>query len=96
MIGLASRRPPRSASRPAEDRLDPEQELARAERLHDVVVGADLEADDAVDLLALRGEHDHRQRAIVSPSRRSRRQTSSAGDVREHDVEQDEVRAAGA
>ena len=38
------------------------QELAHAERLHHVVVGAELEADDAVDLLALRRQHHDRER----------------------------------
>ena len=35
-------------------------ELARGEGLGDVVVGAELEAEDAVDLVAARGEHDDR------------------------------------
>ena len=44
----------------AEDRLDPRGELARRERLRDVVVGAELEADDPVGLLVAGGQHDHR------------------------------------
>ena len=40
-----------------------QHQLAHAEGLRDVVVRADFEADDAVDLLAARGQHDHRQRA---------------------------------
>jgi hypothetical protein len=39
---------------------DPGKQLARAEGLGEVVVGAELEAEDAVDLLALGGEHDDR------------------------------------
>ena len=35
---------------PPEDRPDPRRQLAQAERLGDVVVGAELEADDLVDL----------------------------------------------
>ena len=46
---------------PAQHRLDPQHQLARRERLGDVVVGADLEAGDAVLVLAERGQHDHRQ-----------------------------------
>ena len=34
--------------------------LAGAERLHDVVVGAELEPDDPVGLFSARGEHDDR------------------------------------
>src|SRR6185295_18371177 len=37
--------------RAAEDRLDARDELARVERLREVVVGADLEPDDLVDVL---------------------------------------------
>src|SRR5579862_2044962 len=42
-------------------RLHPLQQQALAERLVDVVVGAEVEAQDLVDLLVLRGQHDHRQ-----------------------------------
>ena len=37
---------------PAGDGADARQQLAEAERLHQVVVGPELEADDTVDLLA--------------------------------------------
>jgi hypothetical protein len=46
--------------RPAEDRLHPRDELARRERLGQIVVGADLEPDDAIGLLVARGEHEDR------------------------------------
>src|SRR5947208_1402057 len=43
-------------------------ELAQRERLGDVVVGAELEAEDLVDLLGLRREHDDRDgRARAQP-----------------------------
>ena len=45
---------------PAQHRLDPQHQLAGAERLGHVVVGAQLEADDPVGLGAERGQHDHR------------------------------------
>jgi hypothetical protein len=38
----------------------PGQELAESERLDHVVVGAELEADDTIDLLSARGHHDDR------------------------------------
>ena len=62
------------AARAAQDRLDARQQLARAERLGQVVVGAHLQADDAVGLLAARGEHDHRDlglRAQVAAQRQA-------------------------
>ena len=54
----AARRPASSAGPPGapslrrDDRADAREQLAEAERLHHVVVGADLEADHDVDLLA--------------------------------------------
>src|SRR5207237_811778 len=45
---------------PAHDRAQTRQQLSRFERLGQVVVGADLQADDAVHRLAPRGEHQHR------------------------------------
>ena len=50
---------PATRPRPAQERLDARHQLARAEGLGQVVVGTDGEADDPVDLLAPRGEHQH-------------------------------------
>src|SRR5688500_7065068 len=47
----------------AQRRLDAAAELAHRERLGDVVVGADLEAEDLVDLVVLGREHDDRDLA---------------------------------
>src|SRR5437867_325468 len=44
----------------AEDGLDPGDELARVERLRHVVVRADLEPDDLVDVFVTRGQHQDR------------------------------------
>src|SRR5579875_987571 len=53
----------------AEDRLDPGGELARRERLRDVVVRAELEAGDPVRLLVAGGEHhDRHLRAGADPA----------------------------
>ena len=49
--------------RAAQGRLDAGDEHPRAERLGHVVVRAAAQAGDDVVLLALGGEHDHRQRA---------------------------------
>ena len=48
------------ALRPAQQRPHAGHDFARAEGLGDVVVGAELQPDDAVRLLGLGGEHDHR------------------------------------
>lgn len=44
----------------AQDHAHARGQLARRERLDHVVVGTDLEADDAVDLLVSRSQEDHR------------------------------------
>ena len=55
------RRPwPRRARDAAQDDVDPRHQLARAERLRHVVVAADLEAEDAVDLLVARRQEQDR------------------------------------
>ena len=45
----------------AQQRARAGQQLAHAERLGQVVVGADLQAQHAVDLLGPRGEHQDRE-----------------------------------
>ena len=58
-----ARAPRRLAARSAVRRVTARiraTQLAEAERLDDVVVGAELEPDDPVDLLALGGDHDDR------------------------------------
>ena len=45
---------------PPQHRADARQQLAQLERLDHVVVGTDLEADDPVDRVAHRRDHDHR------------------------------------
>ena len=46
--------------RAAQHALHPRHELARVERLRQVVVGADLETDDLVHVLVARGQHQDR------------------------------------
>ena len=56
-----------------ENGVDARDELARIEGLRQIVVGAHFEAQDAIDILALGGEHDDRHRfagAAQSPARR--------------------------
>ena len=74
---------------PAQHGLDPGQQLARRVRLGDVVVGADLQPDDLVDLAVLGGQHDDRHGAALAqlPAH------VDAGQAGQHEVEQDEVGA---
>ena len=46
--------------------LDTRQQLARQRRLGEVVVGTELEADDAVERLAAGREHQHRQCMVAA------------------------------
>ena len=61
----------------------PAYQLLRAERLGDVIVGAQLQAEDAVDLLAACGQHD---------DRRVRGGAQPAGDLQPVDFGQHEVK----
>ena len=75
---------------PAQDGPDPGDELARAERLGQVVVGAELEAEQLVELVVARGEHDDRDGRVAA---------QLAGDVEavepgQAEVEDDEVGVA--
>ena len=72
----------------AQDGLHPGDELARAERLGDVVVGAELEAEDAVDLAVAGGEEQHRHVARGAQSAAH----LEAVDVGQADVEQHDLR----
>ena len=51
-----------SVVRSPADRADPGDQLAEAERFGDVVIGAELEAQDPIELLAPRRQHDDRSR----------------------------------
>ena len=79
---------------PARHGADAGHELAEAERLHDVVVGTQLEADDAVDLVAARGHHDDGD-VVAGPDLAAELE---AVDVGEPEIEEDDVgrRAQGA
>ena len=66
---------------------DPCEELAEAKRLDDVVVSAELQTDDPVDLLALGGDDDDRHVGAGA------QQPADLGsvDVGEPEVEQHEI-----
>ena len=69
---------------------DAAAELAQRERLGDVVVGAELEAEDLVDLLGLGGEHDDRD-GVAGADPPADLQPVHPG---HHHVEHDEVEVA--
>ena len=84
-----SRRPAAGRRRrPAQLGLDARQQLHHLERLGDVVVGAELQADDLVDDLAARGQHDHRR---LDAAAAQLAQHVEAVHPRQHHVEQDEI-----
>src|SRR5260221_4632080 len=85
-------RPPVGARlRAAQDGAHARHQLARRAGLRHIVVGAELEPDDAVDVVAARGEHDHRHAARLADLA----QRLDAVDLRHHDVEYDNLVAAG-
>ena len=84
--GRARREPLRL---PAQHRVDARDELARIERLRQVVVGAHLEPDDAIDVLALRRQHDDRHAFAGAAQPAADGEPVLAG---QHEVEHDEVR----
>ncbi|MNF66341.1 hypothetical protein D3C84_481310 [compost metagenome] len=75
----------------AQQGLDARQQLARAERLAQVVVGAQLQADHPVGLVGAGGEHDHRHRgeALVLAHPAAQAETVLVG---QHHIENHQVR----
>ena len=75
----------------AQHGLDPRHQLARLEGLGQVVVGSELEADDAVHHVAARGEHDDRHAARLADLPAD----GEAVHARQHHVEDDDVGRLG-
>ena len=74
----------------AQDGFDPRDQLSAAERLREVIVGPHLQADDAVNFLALSGQHDDRDVRLGAHGAAER----EAVFARQHQIEQDEIDAA--
>ncbi len=74
----------------AQDGANASDKLTRVEWLRQIVVGSHLEADDAVDVLAFRRQHDDRH-ARRGAKTAANRKTVLA---RHHEVEDDEIRIA--
>src|SRR5205814_2375016 len=72
-----------------QDRLHPRQQLARLEWLGQIVVGAELEPDDAIHGIAARGEHQDR-RLRLHPDAAAHIKTI---DVGQREVENDAIEA---
>ena len=72
-----------------EDRTDACHELSCAERLDHIVVSTELQSHDPIDLLATGGEHDDGHVGSLSDLAAE----VPAVPVREHHVEQDDVRS---
>jgi len=68
----------------SEHRAEPSQELAGAEGLGDVVVGANLQPHHAVRLVSPRGEHEDRNAALAADAT----DDFQAVDAGHHDVEE--------
>ena len=79
--------PGRQRLRAPEHSGDPRNQLARAERLWNVVVGTHLEPDDAIDFLAARGQQDHGYLRRVADMAAE----AQAVFARHHDVEHDKI-----
>ncbi len=73
--------------RTPEKRADATSELADRERLRDVVVRAELETEDLVELVVAGGQHDDRDGALRAQAPADLEPVHS----RQHDVEDDEV-----
>jgi hypothetical protein len=66
------------------------EQFARVERLAEIVVGAELEADDAIDVVRACGEHDH---GDVVAGRAQLAQRGQAVHAGHHQVQHDQVGA---
>ena len=73
--------------------LGPGQQLARRERLGDVIVGAAVQAGQLVFFHALGGEHDDGDGGEIAVGADARQQ-AQARLVRQHPVQQDQMRRA--
>ena len=82
----------RGLPRPSPHRLDAHRQLPRGERLGDIVVGADRQTQDAVELLVACGQHDD---VGIAEFAQPPAHLDAVHD-RQTDVEQHQVGGAGA
>jgi hypothetical protein len=81
---LIDRRGPRRAPQHS---ADPGDQLARVEGFRHVVIGSQLEADDAIGVVHARGEHDDRHLTLTPQFLRN----FQAINARQHQVKDDQV-----
>src|SRR6266540_1099179 len=74
--------------RPPQKRTHATTELVDRERLRDVVVGAELQPNDLVELVVARGQHDNRHGAAGAQALADLETVNA----RQHDVQNDQVR----
>jgi len=70
---------------PPQDRLEPRQQLARVERLGQIIIGAEFEPDNPVGVLAARGQHQDRHVALRAQAAAD----FEPIDIGQHDIEDD-------
>jgi len=90
-FGLAGRSRRRRHHPAAQHGVDARHQFARIERLGQVVVGAQFQTDDAVDLVALGGQHDDGEIPAFLVLRAQAAANRQAVLARHHQVEHDEV-----
>ena len=73
---------------PADDRLDPALDLQRVKGLGHVIVRPVIQAQDLVHVISARREHDDRHFREFADLL----QDLEAGQLREHDIEQDDIK----
>lgn len=76
--------------RAPQHRTDAREQLARVEGLAEIVIGAELEPDDAVDVVSPRGEHEDR-RPLHGRLRAHLLAQLEAVLARQHEVEQERI-----
>ena len=79
----------------AQHRADPRHQLARRERLGDVIIRTGFQPQYLVALIAARGQHDNRNVAGACIGAKLFRQDHTAG-IRQHPVQQDQIRQIAA
>ena len=81
----------RSSDGSAQHGVNPRGELARIEWFWEIVVGADFQSHNAVDIVTVRGEHDDGDRGL-GPDAAQNFKPANTG---QHDVEDDQRIGAG-
>jgi hypothetical protein len=83
-------RPLLAELRPTQQRLDPRLQFTGAERLAQVIIGTQLQADDPVGLVGTGGEHDDRHmglaRVLANPAAKAEAVLVGQHHIEDHQV----------